>query len=59
MKIEVRIFGTVLGKAIEHNCQSLIINGIEVIRNGEIAEEHLQIEQPQNTGQVVPLEELN
>lgn len=40
MKIEIMLYNqdgtTVVGKAIETNCQSLIINGVHVIAQGGI-----------------------
>ena len=39
MKIEILLYdetGTVVGKAIETSCQSLIINGVHVIAQGGI-----------------------
>ena len=60
MKIEINLYdetGTqVVGKAIEQDCQSLIINGIHVIQAGGVHSEMRQLQQEQQADNVVPLE---
>ena len=60
MKIEINLYdetGTqVVGKAIETDCQSLIINGVHVIQGGGVHAEMRQLSQEQQADNVVPLE---
>jgi len=46
----------VVGKAIETDCQSLVINGVHVIQGGGVHAEMRQLQQEQQTDNVVPLE---
>ena len=58
MKIQLRltIEGQLIGGGWEDDCQSLIVNGVEIIRQGQ---HNLELAQIQEQEQVVPLEELN
>jgi|TARA_A100001515_G_scaffold133810_1_gene123338 hypothetical protein len=60
MKIEINLYdetGTqVVGKAIETDCQSLIINGMHIIQAGGVHSELRQLQQEQQADNVVPLE---
>ena len=58
MKIQLRltIEGLLIGGGWEDDCQSLIVNGVEIIRQGQ---PNLELAQIQEQEQVVPLEELN
>ena len=60
MKIEINLYdetGTqVVGKAIETDCQSLIINGMHIIQAGGVHAEMRQLQQEQQADNVVPLE---
>ena len=60
MKIEVRIFDEtgeyVVAKALEPNCQELIVNGMRVIQGGGVHAEMRQLQQEQQADNVVPLE---
>ena len=60
MKIQLKltIEGQLIGGGWEHDCKSLIVNGVEIIRQGQPNLELAQI-QEQEQEQVVPLEELN
>jgi len=56
MKIQLRLTveGQLIGGGWEHDCKSLIVNGVEIIRNGQPNLELAQIEEQQEN--VVPLE---
>ena len=60
MKIEINLYDEtgerVVGKAIETDCQSLIINGMHLIQAGGVHAEMRQLHQEQQTDNVVPLE---
>ena len=60
MKIEVRIFDEsgeyVVAKALEPNCQELIVNGMRVIQGGGVHAEMRQLQQEEQADNVVPLE---
>jgi|TARA_R100001163_G_C4978464_1_gene135560 hypothetical protein len=60
MKIEINLYDetgmVVVGKAIETDCQSLVINGVHVIQGGGVHAEMRQLQQEQQTDNVVPLE---
>lgn len=60
MKIEINLYDetgrVIVGKAIEQDCQSLIINGIHVIQAGGVHSEMRQLQQEQQADNVVPLE---
>lgn len=60
MKIEINMYdGTgenIIGKAIETDCKSLIINGVHVISDGGVQAELRQLQQEQQADNVVPLE---
>tara|TARA_R100001163_G_C5039252_1_gene177748 strand:- start:86 stop:265 length:180 start_codon:yes stop_codon:yes gene_type:complete len=59
MKIQLRltIEGQLIGGGWEDNCQSLIVNGVEIIRNGQPNLELTQIEEQQE--EVPTLREIN
>ena len=59
MKIQLilRIEGQLIGGGLEDNCQSLIVNGVEIIRNGQPNLELAQIEEQQE--EVPTLREIN
>ena len=59
MKIQLRlsIEGQLIGGGWEDNCQSLIVNGVEIIRNGQPNLELAQIEEQQED--VPTLREIN
>jgi hypothetical protein len=59
MKIQLRLTveGQLIGGGWEHDCKSLIVNGVEIIRNGQPNLELAQIQEQADN--VVPLEELN
>ena len=59
MKIQLRltIEGQLIGGGWEDNCQSLIVNGVEIIRNGQPNLELAQIEEQQE--EVPTLREIN
>ena len=57
-QLRLTIEGQLIGGGWEDNCQSLIVNGVEIIRQGQPNLELAQI-QEQEQEQVVPLEELN
>ncbi len=56
MKIQLRlsIEGQIVGGGWEDDCQSLIVNGVHIIRNGEPNLERAHLEEQQEN--VVPLE---
>jgi len=56
MKIELRLSveGQIVGGGWEDDCQSLIVNGVHIIRNGEPNLERAQLEEQQEN--FVPLE---
>ena len=60
MKIEINLYDEtgerVVGKAIETDCQSLIINGIAIIQAGGVHAEMRELAQEQQPDNVVPLE---
>ena len=59
MKIQLKltIEGQLIGGGWEDNCQSLIVNGIEIIRNGQPNLTLAQIEEQQE--EVPTLREIN
>ena len=59
MKIQLRLTveGQLIGGGWEHDCKSLIVNGVEIIRNGQPNLELAQIQEQADN--VVHLEELN
>ena len=60
MKIEINLYDEtgerVVGKAIESDCQSLIINGMHIIQAGGVHAEMRELAQEQQADNVVPLE---
>jgi len=60
MKIEINLYDVtgerVVGKAIETDCQSLIINGMHIIQAGGVHAEMRELAQEQQADNVVPLE---
>ena len=60
MKIEINLYDEtgerVVGKAIETDCQSLIINGMHIIQAGGVHAEMRELAQDQQADNVVPLE---
>jgi hypothetical protein len=60
MKIEINLYDDtgerVVGKAIETDCQSLIINGMHIIQAGGVHAEMRELAQEQQADNVVPLE---
>ena len=60
MKIEINLYDEtgerVVGKAIETDCQSLIINGMHIIQAGGVHAEMRELAQEQQSDNVVPLE---
>lgn len=60
MKIEINLYDEtgerVVGKAIETDCQSLIINGMHIIQEGGVHAEMRELAQEQQADNVVPLE---
>ena len=56
MKIEINLYSedgtTIVGKAIETNCQSLIINGVHIIANGGINAEMRDLMAPTTADQI-------
>jgi len=60
MKIEINLYDEngerVVGKAIETDCQSLIINGMHIIQAGGVHAEMMELAQEQQADNVVPLE---
>jgi len=60
MKIEINLYDEtgerIVGKAIETDCQSLIINGMHIIQDGGVHAELRQLQQEQQVDNVVPLE---
>ena len=60
MKIEINLYDDtgerVVGKAIETDCQSLIINGMHIIQAGGVHAEMRELAQEQQVDNVVPLE---
>jgi|TARA_R110002124_G_scaffold224252_1_gene389633 hypothetical protein len=60
MKIEINLYDEtgerVVGKAIETDCQSLIINGMHIIQAGGVHAEMRELAQEQQADNVVPLE---
>jgi hypothetical protein len=60
MKIEINLYDDtgerIVGKAIETDCQSLIINGMHIIQDGGVHAELRQLQQEQQVDNVVPLE---
>ena len=56
MKIQLRLSveGQIVGGGWEDDCQSLIVNGVHIIRNGKPNLERAQLEEQQEN--VVPLE---
>jgi hypothetical protein len=60
MKIEINLYDEtgerVVGKAIETDCQSLIINGMHIIQAGGVHAEMRELAQEQQVDNVVPLE---
>ena len=59
MKIQLKltIEGQLIGGGWEHDCTSLIVNGVEIIRNGQPNLELAQIEEQQE--EVPTLREIN
>jgi len=59
MKIEINLYDEtgerVVGKAIETDCQSLIINGMHIIQAGGVHAEMRELAQEQQADNVVPL----
>ena len=59
MKIEINLYDEtgerVVGKAIETDCQSLIINGFHVIQGGGVHAEMRQLQQEIETDNLVQL----
>jgi len=60
MKIEINLYdetGTrIVGKAIETDCQSLIVNGVHVIRDGGVHAEMRQLQETYVDDMRPPLE---
>jgi hypothetical protein len=60
MKIEINLYDEtgerIVGKAIETDCQSLIINGMHIIQAGGVHAEMRELAQEQQVDNVVPLE---
>ena len=60
MKIEINLYDDTgersVGKAIETDCQSLIINGMHIIQDGGVHAEMRELAQEQQADNVVPLE---
>jgi len=60
MKIEINLYDDtgerIVGKAIETDCQSLIINGMHIIQDGGVHAEMRELAQEQQADNVVPLE---
>ena len=60
MKIEINLYDEtgemIVGKAIETDCHSLIVNGIHIIQGGGVHSELRQLQQEQQADNVVPLE---
>ena len=60
MKIEINLYDDtgerIVGKAIETDCQSLIINGMHIIQDGGVHAELRQLQEEQQVDNVVPLE---
>tara|TARA_R110002153_G_scaffold26734_1_gene83443 strand:+ start:586 stop:774 length:189 start_codon:yes stop_codon:yes gene_type:complete len=60
MKIEINLYDEtgerIVGKAIETDCQSLIINGMHIIQAGGVHAEMRELAQEQQADNVVPLE---
>ena len=60
MKIEINMYDetgeNIIGKAIETDCQSLIINGMHIIQAGGVHAEMRELAQEQQPDNVVPLE---
>ena len=60
MKIEINLYDEtgerVVGKAIETDCQSLIINGMHIIQAGGVHAEMRELAQEQQVDNVIPLE---
>ena len=60
MKIEINLYDDtgerIVGKAIETDCRSLIINGMHIIQDGGVHAELRQLQQEQQVDNVVPLE---
>lgn len=56
MKIEINLYDEtgqqIVGKAIETNCQSLIINGVHIIANGGINAEMRDLMAPTTAEQI-------
>ena len=56
MKIEINLYDEtgqqIVGKAIETNCQSLIINGVHIIANGGINAEMRDLMAPTTADQI-------
>lgn len=60
MKIEINLYDEtgerIVGKAIETDCQSLIINGMHIIQAGGVHAEMRELAQEQQPDNVMPLE---
>ena len=60
MKIEINLYDDtgerIVGKAIETDCRSLIINGVRVVQDGEVDAGLRQLQQEQQVNNVAPLE---
>jgi len=59
MKIEINLYDDtgerVVGKAIETDCRSLIVNGVRVVQDGEIDAELRQLQQEQQADNLVQM----